>query len=167
MVWQAAGHRPFWIANEDKNTKNGQTYPIWWWRRMDHMLQRLSFSSEFFLSLRKHIWTSARLLWIYRGKRGDVPVGEIIHAAPRQGPPAPSLQGVICSSCSCCCCCCCCGSLWNIHFSPTHIVSYFVLYMSYCQVLWCTLAQAWITLVMPREKENFAKSETLGSTLVV
>ena len=26
-----------------------------------------------------------------------------IHAAPRQGPPAPRLQGVIC----CCCCCCC------------------------------------------------------------
>ena len=30
-----------------------------------------------------------------------------IHAAPRQGPPAPSLQGVICSSSSSCCCCCC------------------------------------------------------------
>ena len=49
--------------------------------------------------------------------------------------------------------CCCCwllllllllllvGLVWNIHFSPTYIVSYFVLYMSYCQVLWCTLAQ--------------------------
>ena len=38
-----------------------------------------------------------------------------IHAAPRQGPLTPSLQGVICSSCSsCCCCCCCCGSWSNI-----------------------------------------------------
>ena len=39
-----------------------------------------------------------------------------IHAAPRQGPPAPSLQGVICSSCCwccCCCCCCCCGGSWS------------------------------------------------------
>ena len=60
--------------------------------------------------------------------------------------------------------------VWNIHFSPTHIVSYFVLYMSYCQVLWCTLAQGsshgslWWCL---EEKENFAESETLGSTLVV
>ena len=27
--------------------------------------------------------------------------------------------------------------------------------------------KSWITLVMPREKENFAESETLGSTLVV
>ena len=26
-----------------------------------------------------------------------------IHAAPWQGPPAPRLQGVICSSCCCCC----------------------------------------------------------------
>ena len=46
-------------------------------------------------------------------------LGKVIHAAPRQGPPAPSLQGVICSSCSCscsssCCCCCCCGSWSNI-----------------------------------------------------
>ena len=41
----------------------------------------------------------------------DVSVIRDIHAAPRQGPPAPRLQGVICSSpssssSSCCCCCC-------------------------------------------------------------
>ena len=52
-----------------------------------------------------------------------------IHAAPRQGPPAPSLQGVICSSCSCSCscsccsccscCCCCCWFLVKYFGSKT------------------------------------------------
>ena len=48
-----------------------------------------------------------------------------IHAAPRQGPPAPRLQGVICSSCCSSCCCCCvkihahfphgCGTHFTVH----------------------------------------------------
>ena len=54
-------------------------------------------------------------------------------------------------------------------FSHTYSVILCTLHVILPSTLMCfgSWLKSWITLVMPREKENFAESETLGSTLVV
>ena len=63
-------------------------------------------------------------VFLWKQFRNFLNVSQFIHAAPRQGPPAPRLQGVICSSCCCCCCCCVkihahfphgCGTHFTVH----------------------------------------------------